>query len=332
MPGSTTDLAIPYAIPTDPRAEWPVTNLSMSERIEALIRGAEAVVVTPNTGLAGVGTVADPLKALISDVFGVSPLDKYGTNLDFGLHTYVDAVGNIRGTPQVLDEATSPALTAAAVPGAWPIGQSILRVTAASPGWPTVGDATVVTIRRPLETDTGCPVHQWWYRSDLISAYSVKYRAGAGSPSVWGPWVDVVEPLLPDPVDAYNGADQTITSTVTGTETPTAIRATIVNPHPTRRMLARIFSNSRVVVSGTIGLAYTAVGLISGSATTAIPNIGTTTDIGRGPGQTTVMSEYWVWIPAGATVVAGLDASRSATTITMVIRYNHVSIAPIRYE
>jgi len=166
-------------------------------------------------------------------------------------------------------------------------------------------------------------------------------RAYYGSPGAgWGPWRGVADPALPDIVDAYVSADQTIVGTSRPTETPTAVRATIVNPHQTRRMLVDVFCQGWV--QGTGLSANTAVYYeyltVSGSPAVGIPTFAAREDtqVGSVAGATFykgMMGMGKAWIPAGGTVVFGIAITRGASGGgTILARYNHMGIAPIRYE
>jgi len=175
-----------------------------------------------------------------------------------------------------------------------------------------------------------------WQRYTVYNggAYAGMIFARARYNTTWSAWAIIAnEPPIPDPLDTYNGADQVITSTVAGTESPTAVRASITNPHPSKKLLVQVMISARVIVSGTSGLIYTNVLRISSSGiTTATPDTGTATDIGPGAGQTAAVSVYNAWVDPAITGTFGVAASRSATTVTGTIRYVHCSVTPIRYE
>jgi hypothetical protein len=157
---------------------------------------------------------------------------------------------------------------------------------------------------------------------------------------VWSTWQIIGgEPDLPAPIDTYVSGDQTITGTTRPTETPTQVRVTMVNPHPTKRMLVEIFSQGWVQVTGataTVGIYYEYL-TVSGSISPAQPAYASRDDsnVGAVAGATFYKAMYGRglgWIAAGATAVLGVAITRGAGAGTFVARYNHLTITPIRYE
>lgn len=140
------------------------------------------------------------------------------------------------------------------------------------------------------------------------------------------------EPLtIPDPIDAYLATDQPITTTVAGAEVPTQVRATMVNPHNTKKLLVRVLTTCRVVVSAAgASLTYTGVLRVSTNTTSVIPNTGTTYD-NNTTGQRTDVSEQYLTIPPGETGIFGVSASKSSSPATVLLRYVHCSVIPVRY-
>lgn len=57
-------------------------------------------------GLIGTGAVDNPIRAAVSGVWGVAPLDTYGDDSTAGREIYVDANGQLRGRPNSPEEAT----------------------------------------------------------------------------------------------------------------------------------------------------------------------------------------------------------------------------------
>jgi hypothetical protein len=134
---------------------------------------------------------------------------------------------------------------------------------------------------------------------------------------------------LPNPVDTYVSADQTITATAS-TETPTQVRVSMTNPHPTERMLALVWQNLRMVLAGTGGAGYSLISIVSGPAATAIPQWGPV--MSPQAVESMVQGGWYLWIPAGATCVFGINAWKTSQVSSMVIRYVHNSVIPQRYE
>lgn len=140
-------------------------------------------------------------------------------------------------------------------------------------------------------------------------------------------------PALPDPADAYVSADQVITNPTRVTETPTQCRVTMVNPHPTRRMLCRVINNPWCAVTGANTTGYSDVLIVSGGAG-AIPataSMCANPSGGVTASYMTLMSEVHVWVAAAGTLVAGMGMARGGTG-TVTIRYAHTQVIPIRYE
>jgi hypothetical protein len=150
--------------------------------------------------------------------------------------------------------------------------------------------------------------------------------------SVWSAWQIVGGNVdLPDPIDTYIGTDQTITTTTGGTETPTAVRASMVNPHPTKRLLVRVDVQARGITTGTSGgaCAYFGAKPISGGSN-AVPAFEFAADASFV--QANMIGYVYSWIAAAGTGVYGMYCSKGSTAFTLLIRYCHTSIIPIRYE
>lgn len=146
--------------------------------------------VNVSNGIGGDGSVATPLKALTSGVFGTAPLTtpRYAGTQNFGDEIYIDGAGNLRSRPQVLWTN----LAGNALPSAYPMGQSIVTVNAANAAtWLAGTDyGTVVTIKR-METSGGVDngqTQQWWYKNN---SNEVQYRQAANDAGGWGAWVNL---------------------------------------------------------------------------------------------------------------------------------------------
>lgn len=154
---------------------------------------------------------------------------------------------------------------------------------------------------------------------------------------VWSAWQILGgEPPLPATVDTYVAADQTIVSTTRVTETPTAVRSTIGNPHATKRMLCRNIMACWVQASPlptSVSAFYLDTLAISGGLVNAVPPTGSRDDIQiTGTWYRDAGAEANFWVPAAGTVVTGVGATRGSGGGTVKIRYTHNSIIPIRYE
>lgn len=107
---------------------------------------AGAVNVGP--GLTGDGSVATPVAAAVSGVWGVDPLDDYGDNSTVGLAIYVDANGQLRAEPRDThgevswDEITGKPSAfpttwdkVSGKPSAWPRTGAGSGIMSAASGW-----------------------------------------------------------------------------------------------------------------------------------------------------------------------------------------------------
>lgn len=200
MPGSTPDLVIPFAVLADPLVDWPPLSQSMAERIEALIKGVESVVVVdPLGGLAGDGTTADQLRLRTAMAWGASlaakpDLDSYGADSTVGQPVYLDSAGDIRTQPLVIPGGSG--FTAATLPGTYPVGMSLLSVPTSTPnpdGWPISGNGAVHTLRRWGDTaDNTTSVWQWCMRATGATA-NVQVFFRSGSNTTWSGWMNVAQ-------------------------------------------------------------------------------------------------------------------------------------------
>lgn len=142
------------------------------------------------------------------------------------------------------------------------------------------------------------------------------------------------DPGLPDPVDTYVAGDQNITSSTRGTETPTAVRASIANPHPTKRMLVRNLTQGWILLgNGQSGAVYLDSDYLSGGSN-AIPPYGWRADnVNPGnPLYMSAMAEGMLWVPALTTLVTKVECARSNTSLTVTLRLTHNALIPLRYE
>jgi hypothetical protein len=152
---------------------------------------------------------------------------------------------------------------------------------------------------------------------------------------VWVPWKFMgPDPGLPDPVDTYVGADQNITSTTRGTETPTAVRTSVANPHPVKRMLVRQLAQSWILLGATQGGAvYFDSDFVSGGSNAFAPYGWRTDNITSGqPAYMSALAEGTLWVPALTTLVTKVECARSQSGLTTTIRFTHNSLIPLRYE
>ena len=288
---------------------------------------APGVIQTAN-GISGDGSIATPISAKTSGSWGTDPLAAavWGGVQDLGDETYLDSAGKIRSRPQFVGDNLHPTTD---LPNAYPVGQSIMTIGSSygsANGWG--GSATVVTIIGR----SGDRAAQWMYRNTSTDgALLIQYRSAGAAAGPWTSWVSIGNPPLPDPIDTYNGTSQTITSTTVGTETPTAIRTTIVNPHATRKLLVKTLINTRLTISGASGFGQVVVTTISGPATAVVPRTDGIVDAAIGAGQAPALSEGWFTIDAAGTAVFGVGASRSTTTPTVSVAFCHCSVIPIRY-
>lgn len=89
---------------TDVSAASPAVGDTISWNGQEWVTGAPPVVppgaVNVGPGLTGDGSVATPVAAAVSGVWGTPPLDVYGDNSTTGLAIYVDANGQLRAEPR----------------------------------------------------------------------------------------------------------------------------------------------------------------------------------------------------------------------------------------
>lgn len=142
---------------------------------------------------------------------------------------------------------------------------------------------------------------------------------------------------MPAPVSGYVSADQTITSVTRYAETPTQVRAQIVNPHATKRLMVRQLCFSWAQVSGlSAASALYFDPLIISGATPVTTNSGTNTrlEVGTAGLYTSVIAESYSWIAAGGTGIYATSATRSSMAQggTCIIRYVSTNAIPLRYE
>lgn len=131
--------------------------------------------------------------APVSGVFGVAPLDIYGSadaytsTAEQGDEIFKDRAGNLRTRPQLIPTTAVIDITAPA--SAYPPGMSIMCMSAAdatAKGWPASG--TVVTFRR---SPADVVVAQTFYQNHTPQALPplVQYRSGnAGNIPPWSSW------------------------------------------------------------------------------------------------------------------------------------------------
>jgi hypothetical protein len=154
--------------------------------------------------------------------------------------------------------------------------------------------------------------------------------AGQGTSADPLRWINpaTADPALPDSVDTYVSASQTITAGASA-ETPTAVRVSITNPHTTKRMLVhRIGTARQSALAGTSGLAYFDILRISGGSN-EVPQWGIATQ--PVVVEVAVTAGVYESLAPGETSVWGISAFKSATVTAYTLKYVHNSVVPIRY-
>lgn len=151
--------------------------------------------------------------------------------------------------------------------------------------------------------------------------------------AAWSAWaITAGEPLLPDSADTYVGNDQTISATSRYTELPTAVRATIANPHLSRRMLCRVSATCWVDMV-TQGIYFDVIN-IAGVTWAGRQNNGRWENY---PPVThsysSMLAEAMIWVPAGTSATVGLGSAKTqSANASPTMRYTQIQIMPIRYE
>jgi hypothetical protein len=279
-------------------------------------------------GIGGDGSVTTPVSLRNSGTWPLAgfPADQSGL---LGREVYVDSNGVVRAKPDVVFSATTGKPGTDLI-GTYPVGVTVMTVTAAQgTGWPANGSCSVLTIRR-VDGAIGAQ----WCCLDSATKSVAWYRSGnAGG---WSPWVAESDPALPAPVYAQAPGDVAITSTATGVETPTHVRATLVNPHPYRRMLVEATVDSWVILNAAAGItaAYLEPFLISGGGVWATVQT-TWRDEVQGAGYSFYRSAKMscgLWVPAAATLVMGVSAHRSSGNAALTLRVPRSILVPQRYE
>lgn len=267
----------------------------------------------------------------VSGVWPIGELAPFGAAASFpstaGQPIYLDSAGQIRAQPMVMWR-DNPLIGDA--PTVFPMGMSILTLSstqAAAGGWPLGTSALVTTFRR--YNDTVCA--QYWQRNSTVTP-QILYRVGndTNTPK-WSPWVEIVGPDLPDPVEAYIGADQAIGAIPRYTETPTAVRATVTNPSQTQRMLVRQNVDLWADLA-TVGAGFYLDCLTIGGATIATNPVASNVQIFSPVARTyqSVTAEAQLWVAPSTTATVGVGIGRLAPG-TLTIRYTRNRLTPIRF-
>ena len=279
--------------------------------------------IATSNGISGDGSIGSPVVARTS---GTWPLANYPATqvATSGEEIYLDGAGVLRSAPDTI----APAKPVTDLATTYPPGLTSMQVTGPEGvGWPTGTTSVVTTSRRSDGAAT-----QW---CALNSSADTKVWIRSGNSSGWSPWVQIAGAALPGPVDTYNAADQNITATTRGTETPSHVRASVANPSTMRRMLVRCVQTCWVLLeSGASGAVYFDTMLISGGSN-AIPPFDWRFDNitgGSNPLYASTRAEATLWVPASTTLVMGVGAARSNTGLTTTIRYVHNSLTPLRFE
>lgn len=136
---------------TDVEAASPAAGDTITWNGSAWVTGPPAVVppgaVNVGAGLAGNGSVEDPVRAAVSGVWGTAPLDIYGDDSTVGLAIYVDANGQLRAEPREPESIAWDDITGkpsafpttwdqvSGKPSAWPRSGASSGIVSIASGW-----------------------------------------------------------------------------------------------------------------------------------------------------------------------------------------------------
>jgi hypothetical protein len=315
-PGGTTNQVLAKKSATDGDAQW------------ITIAPGGGSTVNTGGGVGGDGSVGTPVVLRNS---GSWPLLNYPADMSglLGREVFVDSSGQVRAKPDVIFSSTGK--VASALIGTYPVGVTVMSVTAAQgSGWPPNGSCTVITARR---ADGTAGVQ--WCCLDSASVSVGWYRQGGSAG--WSPWVPLADPAVPAPLYAEVSGDIDVTTTSSGVELPTKCRATIVNPHPYRRLLCHADLQSWNVMGSTTSAGgsacYAGPIVVSGGGTWAVVQTDWRSEVDAKDSLYISMNlPNYLWVPAAATVVVGFCARRTNTTVPYTVRTPRTEIIPIRYE
>lgn len=284
--------------------------------------------VNVSHGIGGVGSVGTPLTLLnalewgaVSPALGQPGLNKWGADSLSGQPVYVDTAGKVRAAPLTIQDAS--AIDATALPGAYPIGASVMSIfsaTALAKGWPFGASCTVVTFRRNGETDANANADQWWFRS-LNGSNQMRYRFG--NASGWNAWMQVGgmysglaaanATIALDSTAIIDIPGQTLTVPVLGTDSVFLVNQT--------------FDVTALVVSGNIFIGRLAVAGGSGVSQQCLWLPGT----GVNTGARQTVSQTWrvTGVPAGNVVFKGQASCSTANMFRVSSSHSLISVTQV---
>lgn len=311
--GGTTNQVLAKKSNVDGDAQW------------ITIAAGGGSTVNVGGGIGGDGSVGTPVILRNS---GGWPLANFPTDQSglLGREVFVDSAGQVRAKPDVIFSATGK--TAAALIGTYPVGVTVMTVTAAQgSGWPPNASCTVITARR-----ADSAVGAQWCCLDSATDSVAWYRQGGAA--AWSPWVASAEPALPVPQYGEYIGDISITA-LAEAETPAKVRSTIVNPHPYRRLLCHVDLQSwNVLGKATAGTAmYCGPRIYAGSGSWAVVQSNWRNEVDTNDSYYLSMNlPNYLWVNAASSVTVGIEAHKTGTGAPFTIRNPRTEIIPIRYE